>query len=68
MSYTPTTWRTGDTVTAQKMNKLENGVGDLSSEKISAPLNPSDGQFLVYSSEQSAWVAQTLATWQGGNY
>lgn len=26
MSYTPTNWKTGDTVTAQKLNKLENGV------------------------------------------
>lgn len=28
MSYTPTTWATGDTITAQKMNKLENGVAN----------------------------------------
>ena len=26
MSYTPTTWVTGDIVTADKLNKLENGV------------------------------------------
>lgn len=28
MAYTPTTWVTGDTVTATKMNKLENGVAN----------------------------------------
>ena len=33
---------------------------------IPAPSSPSSGQFLVYNG--SAWVAQTLATWQGGNY
>ena len=26
MSYTPTTWATGDTVTATKMNKIEQGI------------------------------------------
>jgi len=26
MAYTPTTWVTGDTVTATKLNKIENGI------------------------------------------
>ena len=30
MSYEPTVWQTGDTVTAEKLNKLENGVKALS--------------------------------------
>lgn len=34
--------------------------------KITAPANPATGSFLVYNG--SAWQAQTLATWQGGNY
>jgi hypothetical protein len=33
---------------------------------IAAPASPSAGQFLVYNG--TAWVAQTLTTWQGGNY
>lgn len=33
---------------------------------IAAPESASAGQFLVY--DGSAWVAQTLATWQGGAY
>jgi hypothetical protein len=33
---------------------------------IAAPSNPTSGQFLVYNG--SAWVAQSLPTWQGGNY
>lgn len=33
---------------------------------IAAPASASAGQFLVY--DGSTWVAQTLATWQGGNY
>jgi len=34
--------------------------------KITAPSSPATGAFLVYNG--SAWTAQTLATWQGGNY
>ena len=30
MSYTPTTWNTGDTVTASAMNKIENGIAGAS--------------------------------------
>lgn len=30
MSYTPTEWKTGDIITAEKMNKLENGVSAIS--------------------------------------
>lgn len=26
MSYTPTTWTTGDTITASALNKIENGI------------------------------------------
>ena len=33
---------------------------------IPAPANPSTGAFLVWNG--SAWVAQTLSTWEGGNY
>ena len=28
MSYTPTNWETGDTITAEKLNKLEQGVAN----------------------------------------
>lgn len=34
MAYTPTTWATGDTVTATKLNKLENGVANAGSALI----------------------------------
>ena len=34
--------------------------------KITAPSSPATGAFLVYNG--SAWVAQTLSTWQGGSY
>ena len=28
MAYTPTTWNTGDTITATAMNKIENGIAN----------------------------------------
>ena len=31
MSYTPTTWATGDVITAEKLNKLEGGVANAGS-------------------------------------
>ena len=33
---------------------------------IASPLSPSTGAFLVW--DGSAWVAQTLSAWEGGNY
>lgn len=36
------------------------------SDKITSPTSPASGAFLVWNG--SAWVAQTLATWQGGSY
>lgn len=33
---------------------------------VQAPANPTSGAFLVW--DGSAWVAQTLATWQGGSF
>ena len=34
MSYTPTTWATGDTITASAMNKIENGIANAGSALI----------------------------------
>lgn len=35
---------------------------------IEAPSAPSDGDFLVYSSASSAWVAKSLSAWTAGSY
>lgn len=35
-------------------------------DAIPAPSSPATGAFLVWNG--SAWVAQTLSTWSGGNY
>lgn len=34
MPYTPTVWKTGDIVSSEKLNKLEQGVADATSEEI----------------------------------
>ena len=34
MSYTPTEWKTGDIITAEKLNKLENGISSNSSVNV----------------------------------
>lgn len=44
MSYTPTEWASGDVITAEKLNKLENGVAEASSsdvEVVSITITPS---------------------------
>ena len=34
MSYTPTEWKNGDTITAEKMNNIENGVSNAVTGKM----------------------------------
>ena len=38
MSYTPTTWTTGDTITATALNKIENGIASAGGGVIVATL------------------------------
>lgn len=51
--------------TAAKINQIATNTAAISG-KITAPSSPATGAFLIW--DGSAWVAQTLATWQGGNY
>lgn len=57
----------GNTLTGNKTaaNLGLASASDLAA-KITAPSSPATGAFLVYNG--SAWVAQTISTWQGGNY
>ena len=48
MSYTPTNWSSGDIVTAEKLNKIEQGIAEaLSSEASDIPEQTSSGQTLL---------------------
>jgi len=52
-----------------KIGNFGEKVSDLSrhlSDKITSPSSPASGAFLVWNG--TAWVAQTLATWQGGSF
>ena len=46
MAYTPTNWTTGDTITATKLNKLENGVANAGSALICTCNNSGSGSVL----------------------
>lgn len=51
MSYNPTNWQTGDTVTAEKLNKLEGGV-----ENAQLPAVTSDDNGDVLTVVEGAWA------------
>jgi len=41
MSYTPTVWKTGDIITAERMNHLEDGVSNSNGAGLVGPAGPS---------------------------
>ena len=43
MSYTPTTWTTGDTITATALNKIENGIANAGGGDILFDIANEDG-------------------------
>ena len=55
MSYTPTTWETGDTITAEKLNNIEGGIVNscLIVNDVSGTL---DKTFSQISSAQCAFI------------
>lgn len=61
MAYTPINWQTGDTITAEKMNKMDNGWGvestQLFSESVTTAASqgqPAPRAMLVYSTQITA--------------
>lgn len=55
---------------AQNLNDIQDAIIALEQGGggIPAPSNPSNGQFLVYSSAQSAWIAQTVPSANGVSF
>lgn len=45
MAYTPIGWQTGDTITAEKMNKMDNGWGISSTQLLSETVTTTSGQY-----------------------
>lgn len=58
-------WNSSHWTAKTVADELSSLIGDLS-DKLDAPSSPSSGDFLVYNG--TAWVAQSLSTWQGGAY
>ena len=58
------TWVSGSYWNSIGTRTIPNSASDIGA--IAAPSSPATGAFLVWNG--TAWAAQTLATWQGGNY
>ena len=64
MSYTPTVWETGNVVTAQKLNKLENGLQTVAEDADDLKSNITESTF-----EQSKNICPNpTASTNGGGY
>ncbi len=63
MAYTPTTWNTGDDVTATKLNKLENGVANAGSVLIcNATYSDSEQNYILDKTAQEIYDALLSGT------
>ena len=62
MSYTPTTWAAGDTVTATKLNNMETGIANAANPFV-VMLTPTA---LDYSGSMDRTVADIYAAYQAG--
>ena len=58
------TWVSGSYWNSIGTRTIPSSASDIGA--IAAPSSPATGAFLVWNG--TAWAAQTLATWQGGNY
>ena len=65
MAYTPTTWVTGDTVTATKMNKLEQGVANAGGGYDFVITGDWDDEWLNLSLESGTYSALATAIQNG---
>lgn len=62
MSYVKTTWQTGDIVTAEKLNKMEQGIHDASeSYPLFVDAN-NDGHVVITTEQSSATLLQFPTT------
>ncbi len=60
MSYTPTNWQTGDTITAEKLNKMEGGIALAGNSVETAPVTliPQQSVSAVSVQGMPAYLAQ----------
>lgn len=63
MSYTPTTWTTGDTITASALNKIENGIANAGSALIcNSTYNGEDDIYVLDKTVQEIYDAMRGGT------
>lgn len=72
MAYTPINWQTGDTITAEKMNKMDNGWGVSSTQLFSETVTTTASDFgnmgqLVYTTSETP-PESLLITFDGTDY
>lgn len=61
MAYTPINWQTGDTITAEKMNKMDNGWGVSSTQLFSETVTTVVGEGESNASAEFAYSQQITA-------
>lgn len=61
MAYNPTTWQTGDTITATAMNKIENGIANAGSALV-VQATIAEGQITCNKTVQEIYNAMTSGT------
>lgn len=57
MSYTPTNWQTGDTITAEKLNNMESGIAEVN--------QPGQGIVMRWSDVEGCWVIDRVESISG---
>ena len=63
MSYTPTSWNTGDTITASALNKIENGIANAGSAMIcTSSYSSSAGNYVLDKTVQEIYDALLSGT------
>lgn len=58
MSYTPTTWATGDTITSEKLNKIETGIEEAHESILEFSDENNDGHVTIsFKTPQATLIA-----------
>ena len=66
MGYNKTTWATGDIVTSEKLNNIENGVSGNEPFIVNFTLNDTDGSATSGSGTADKTAAEIYQAWQDG--
>ena len=61
MAYVPTVWATGDVITAEKLNKAEEGIASASMKLVVIDANQKDASNKIYLSDADQEIVQ--AAW-----